>query len=158
MAALEGEERYIGGLPLKEIPSAFWTLKGIHFESSAAQNDTAHYCHISFRTADVVSIFPGEREAVSAERIGDTYILNELSIQPPRNLQRGRPSYPWDRFHLEVSAMLLQNELPAKKEAAIQHFQTWFMRELNIQPSRAAIGEKLTPYYDKFIRRSGQKT
>jgi hypothetical protein len=90
--------------------------------------------------------------------MGDTFVVNDNVRQtnPPKVL-RGRPSYPWERFHLEVSALLQRNELPAKKEAAIHYFQTWFDRELSIRPSRAAIGEKLTPYYDRFIRERGQK-
>jgi hypothetical protein len=158
IAALEAEERYIGDLPLKEIPSSFWTLKGIHFEISAAQNAKEHYCHVLFRTDDLLSVFPGERQVIPVERIGDTLVVNES--QPQKNssrVPRGRPSYPWERFHLEVSALLQRNELPTKKEAAIEHFQSWFEHELGIRPSRAAIGEKLTPYYERFLRRRGQK-
>jgi hypothetical protein len=158
IASLKAEERYVGDLPLMEIPSSFWTLKGIHFEASAAQNDKEHYCHIVVRTDDLLSVFPGEKQEIIVERIGDTLILNDSEPRKDRpGGLRGRPSYPWERFHLEVSALLQRNELPAKKEAAIQHFQSWFERELNIRPSRAAIGEKLTPYYERFLRGRGQK-
>lgn len=158
IAALEAEERYVGDLPLKEIPSSFWTLKGIHFEISAAQNAKEHYCHVLLRTDDLLSVFPGERQVIAVERIGDTLVLNESQPQKsPSKVTRGRPSYPWEQFYLEVSALLQRNELPAKKEAAIQHFQSWFERDLGIRPSRAAIGEKLTPYYERFLRGRGQK-
>jgi len=157
MKALETEGRYVGDLPLKEIPSSFWSLKGIHFESSAAENDTEHYCHIVLRTADVLALFPGERQEVIVERVGDLLLLNEQTKNRPRSL-RGRPPYPWDSFHLEIAAAIQRDELPAKKEAAIQHFQSWFERELGLRPSRAAVGEKLTPYYEKFVRRGRQKT
>jgi hypothetical protein len=43
-----------------------------------------------------------------------------------------------------------------KKEAAIEHFRSWFEREFGIKASRSVIGEKLKPYYDKFLRGSGQ--
>jgi hypothetical protein len=144
-------------LPEKEIPSAFWTLKGIDFESSAAKNESEHYCHITLRMADVLSFFSGEREeTVSVERIGNTYVL-ESAKHVAQSVNRGRPSYPWDRFHLEVTALLLRHELPKKKEAAIQYFQAWFSKVHGIQPSRAAIGEKLKPYYDSFLKDDGQK-
>jgi integrase len=158
IASLKPEGRYVGDLPLTEIPSSFWTLKGIHFDVSAAQNSREHYRHVVLRTDDLLTAFPGERRQVTVEQIGDTLILNGNAPQTnwARGV-RGRPSYPWERFHLEVSALLQRNELPAKKEAAIQHFQSWFERELDIRPSRAAIGEKLTPYYERFLRGRGQK-
>jgi hypothetical protein len=158
IASLKAEDRYVGDLPLTEIPRSFWSLKGIHFDASAAQNSAAYYCHIVLRTDDLLTVFPGEREPIGAEQIGDTIIVNEIAHSPRHTkASRGRPSYPWEQFHLEVSALLQKNELPAKKEAAILHFQTWFERELNIRPSRAAIGQKLTPYYNRFLRGRGQK-
>ena len=54
------------------------------------------------------------------EQIGDTLVVNDNARQASRpKLLRGRPSYPWERFHVEVSALVQRNELPAKKEAAI---------------------------------------
>jgi hypothetical protein len=158
MSKLNAEERSIGDLKMKEIPSAFWTLKGINFESNAAKNESEHYCHITLPTADVLSIFPGEIEkTVSVECIGDAYLLSESARSVSRTQNRGRPSFPWDRFHLQAAALLLQNDLPAKKEAAIEYFQSWFLRECGISASRAVIGGKLKPYYDLFVKRAGQK-
>jgi hypothetical protein len=129
-------------------------LKGIHFDISAAQNFNQYYCHVVLRTDELLTVFPGDGHQVAVEQVGNTFVVNEDARlrKPPRSV-RGRPSYPWESFHIEVSALLQRNELPAKKEAAIQHFQSWFERELRIRPSRAAIGEKLTPYYDRFLRR-----
>lgn len=159
LASLEAEGRYVGDLPLTEIPNSFWTLKGIHFDISAAENSSDYYCHVVLRTDHVLAVFPGEWQKVVAEQIGDTFIVRDNAGQTiPRKASRGRPSYPWDPFHLEVAALLHRNGLPSKKEAAIQHFRSWFERELSVRPSRAAIGEKLTPYYDRFVRGGGQKT
>jgi hypothetical protein len=157
LAILDANGQDIYKLPRTRIPETFWTLQGIDFEASAAWNETVHYCHISLITAEVISAFPGAREVVSVERVGDSFALMEAGKPMPSPRPRGRPSYPWDRFHLEVAIQLQRNDMPPKKEAAIQHFQTWFAKELGIRPSRAAIGEKLTPYYEKFVRRGGQK-
>jgi hypothetical protein len=46
--------------------------------------------------------------------------------------------------------------LPDKKEAAIEHFRDWFRREHGIPASRSVVGEKLKPYYDRFLK--GQKS
>jgi hypothetical protein len=107
-------------------------------------------------TISVLSAFPGDRERLSVERIGGTYVLSETAKQPPAHRRRGRPPYPWDRFHVEVAALLQRKELPVKKEAAIQYFQSWFAGELNVRPSRAVIGEKLVPYYERFIKARGR--
>lgn len=155
---LNAEAHDIFDIILSDIPPAFWSLKGIEFDASAATDGTHRYCHISCRTEDVLSLFPGERSTVTVERVGDSYVLGETSKQVTRAANRGRPPYPWEGFHLEVAASIQRNELPAKKEAAIQHFQAWFAREIGVRPSRAAIGEKLTPYYERFVRRNGQKS
>lgn len=148
-----GEESDIFEINASEIPKEFWTLQGIDFEASAARNKTAHYCHVSMRTDQLLAGFPGERQPiVGAERIGDTIVLTDGTKGRLGETRRGRPPYPWDAFHLEVTALVHSDSLPAKKEAAIQYFQSWFSKELGIRPSRAAIGEKLTPYYEKFVR------
>lgn len=59
-------------------------------------------------------------------------------------------------FHLEVTDLLMRGELPAKKESAIQHFQDWFKQVLKQHPKRTAIGDKLKPYYDRFINPDGK--
>ena len=141
-----------------DIPPSFWTLKGTNFGSSSACTSSAHYCHISCLSDDVLRAFPGGRVQIDGvERIGDTLILNEKPRLVLPAMKRGRPSYPWDAFHLEVAGLLQRNEMPVKKEAAIEHFQSWFERELGVRPSRAAVGEKLKPYFDKFIKSARQK-
>jgi hypothetical protein len=158
LAQLKEKELYIGDLDEQEIAVSFWTLREIDFESSAARNAEDHYCQISFRTEDVLSCFPGEREPVAGiERVGDSFVINDKLRKPTSVSKRGRPAYPWEPFHLEVAALIQKGELPLKKEAAIQHFQSWFESQLGVEPSRAAIGEKLKPYYDKFGNRGGQK-
>ena len=132
----------------------FWNLKGIDFDASAARNGTEYYCHVSCLTEDVISLFPPAGEEVTgAKQIGKSFVLRAET----KASLRGRPPYPWEAFHWEVTAMLLAGNLPQKKEAAIQHFQQWFQQTKGIRPSRAAIGEKLTPYYEKFVRAAGQK-
>jgi hypothetical protein len=155
---LAKEDKEIVDIEPSAIPSSFWTLKGIEFDKSSAYNDNARYCHITCPTREVLAIFPGERQTVGGvQRVGDSFVLDELAEKLPANSVRGRPSYPWDGFHIEVAAMIRDGMLPQKKEAAIHHFQEWFKQEHGIRPSRAAIGEKLKPYYEKFVRPGGQK-
>ena len=54
------------------------------FESSASGNGLNYYCHVACWTADVLSIFPCEREPVTGiERVGDSIVLNETARKPP---------------------------------------------------------------------------
>jgi hypothetical protein len=152
---LEAQEERICDLPTVAIPTKFWSLSGIDWPSNAARNQQQHYCWIRCPTADVLKAFPGEDRlpASGIERIGDNFVLNEATEVSFESLKpRGRPAFTWDPFHLEVTELLLRGDLPAKKEAAIQHFQDWFERALNQRPSRASIGQKLKLYYDRFIR------
>ncbi|WP_068029012.1 hypothetical protein [Rhodoplanes sp. Z2-YC6860] len=148
---LDRDERDFLDYPIQKIPSSFWTLTGMDFEASSASNGSKFYCHVVLKTVDVLSCFPGDRVPVAGvERVGDSYVVSEASAKLPQQNRRGRPPYAWDSFHLEVAALIEQRQLPEKKEAAIQHFQTWFKSTHGVEPSRAAIGEKLKPYYDRF--------
>jgi hypothetical protein len=141
--------------PVVEIPAAFWSLKGIDFEESSADDDYSHYYHIRCQVTEVFSVFPGDYEPVSeVGQFGPNFLIKDATAtrRIPNARQRGRPSYPWDAFHLEVATLIYKGQLPAKKEACIQYMQDWFRRTLSIGPSRAAIGEKLKPYYDRFAR------
>src|SRR5262249_26375879 len=125
---------------------------------SVANNSTHHYCHISFDTEEVLSVFPGEREeVVGVGRIGDSFVLSDRPRVSRVSAQRGRPPYPWDAFHIEVADLLRRNELPEKKESGIDNFQGCFQPKHGIRASRSVIGDKLKPYYDKFVKASGQK-
>jgi hypothetical protein len=152
---LEAKHESVLDVEATNIPSSFWTLKGIDFERSAAKSADAHYCHISILTDDMLTIFPGDREEVSGvERVGESFVSGERPDPYRPRLHRGRPPYAWDAFHLEVTDLLLRHEMPTKKEAAIEHFE----RQHGTRPSRAAVGEKLKPYFDRFIKSGRQKT
>lgn len=161
--ALEADGKGIADLETVQIPRGFWSLSGIDWSSSVARNEQRHYCWIRCRTEQVLSVFPSEdrRPVGGIEQVGSFYILEDaLAVESQRVTKaktRGRPPYPWESFHLEVADLLSRGELPAKKEAAIQHFQDWFERRIGQRPSRAVIGEKLKPYYDRFMRAADRK-
>jgi hypothetical protein len=158
LAILEAANRDFFDIPITDISPHFWTLDGIHFEASTAKDNTHHYRHISCSTQDMLSVFPGERQDVpGVQRIGDSFILSERHSADRVGIYRGRPSCPWDKFHIEVAGLLRSNGLPEKKEAAIEYLRNWFEREHGIKASRSAIGERLKPYYDRFVRTGGQK-
>jgi hypothetical protein len=157
---LQARDQCIRDLPTVEIPSHFWSLSGIDWLSNAARNHHEHYCWIRCLTEEVLKTFPGEGRVLASgvEGIGANFVFDEASEKPLLSMRlRGRPAFHWDAFHLEVADFVKRGELPAKKEAAIQHFQDWFERTLNQRPSRSSIGEKLKPYYDRFMKSADRK-
>jgi hypothetical protein len=148
---LEQEDREIFDIEPSAIPSTFWSLKGIDFEKSAARSVGGHYCHITCLASEMLKVLPCERQPVEGVyRVGDSFVLDDRIEKPRANSLRGRPPYPWAEFHAEVALMIRDKTLPKKKEAAILHFQQWFLQRYGLEPSRAAVGEKLKPYYEKF--------
>ena len=155
MGILKAQDQRLWDLPTVEIPSHFWSLSGIDWSSNAALNLHEHYCWIRCQTDAVLKTFPWEnREPVAGmERVGENFILVTLPRSHRQSGRlRGRPSFPWDAFHLEVTDLLLRGAMPAKKEFAIQHFQDWFEKALRVRPGRTSIGKRLKPYYDRFVK------
>ena len=154
-AILEERGERIYDLPVVAIPTRFWSLRGIDWELNAARSGHEHYCWIRLKTDDMLKTFPLQESvpAFGLQRIGTNFILNEAAKDLAELARpRGRPAFPWEAFHVEVADLLLRGELPDKKEFAIQLLQDWFAKNLNQRPSWAAIGAKLKPYYDRFIK------
>jgi hypothetical protein len=148
----------LSDLPTVAIPREFWSLKGIDWTSNCARGGQEHYCWIRCRMDEVLSVFPAKSHSVvsGVERIGENFVLSEAPYKAGARA-RGRPSYPWEAFDLEVTDLLLRGDLPEKKEAGIQHLQDWFEKTHNLQVSRTAIGQRLKPYYDRFIKSADRK-
>jgi hypothetical protein len=168
--ALAKEGRDLADARDVEIPREFWSLRKIFWEKSAARNEDQHYCQIYCQTEDVLSVFPLESliqgvQVSGLERFGSLFVLNDpaLAITRPTTLRSrkggtGRPAkYSWDVFHLEVASIVEQHKLPEKKEAAIEHFRKWFFDCFGKSPSRTMIGDRLTPYYQRFVKNAGRK-
>lgn len=89
----------------------------------------------------------------TVRKLCDAYILESRDAgDVTREPRRGRPSLPWDLFHVEVAARAKDGTLPEKKEAAISEFTDWFRDRHGVAVSRSSVGQKLTPYYHKFFR------
>jgi hypothetical protein len=157
---LSTEDFDIYDSPVVEIPAAFWSLKGIDFEESGAENDYSRYCHVRCQSTEVFSVFPGDYEPVlEVGQLGANFHINPApATRRIENISgRGRPPYPWDAFHLEIADLIHKGQLPEKKEACIQHLRDWSLRTLGLNVSRAAVGQKLTPYYARFVRTPDRK-
>jgi hypothetical protein len=131
-----------------------WTMSRIDWENCILYCNEHAYCWVSFNVDDLLSTYgpPENLPASEVIKVGDLYVLNPADdIETASQTRRGRPALPWDQFHLEVAALVAAKALPDKKEAAIRHFEEWFVRHLGVQVGRSSIGTRLSPYYDRFV-------
>jgi len=100
-----------------------------------------------------IHLAPGTPQQESETRESEEKCADYLLEQMRKQRQAGRPqAYAWAAFHVEVADLIRRNELPVKKEAAIEQILTWFKTTQNQNPSRSAVSEKLTPYYERFFK------
>jgi hypothetical protein len=147
--------------PIVQLPPEIWRAREIDWENSAIEANSSVFHRVHFSTEAMIAAYPIPSSTAIGKvvPVGDLYVLDapdhaELTI-PSR---RGRPPLPWDRFHLEVAALVKADALPRKKEAAIHQFVEWFRNELGISVSRSAIGQKLAPYYDRFVHSKSENS
>jgi hypothetical protein len=157
----------LSDLPAVEIPREFWSQHQIFWELSAARNGGDHYCHIYCKSQDVMSVFPIRSlragSEICVERFGSYLVLQDADATvrgrtKPRSRSGRPPEYRWDEFHAEVASLIKRDALPEKKEAAIDLLRHWYVSRGQKPPGRTMIGEKLTVYYERFMRRAGRKT
>ncbi len=136
------------------IPADLWATSKIDWQNSVILGNDTLFCWVHFTTDDMLAAYaiPSDPSIGKLIRLSDLYVsVTSEEAEPNAYVRRGRPSLPWDRFHLEVAVLVRAGSLPKKKEAAIQHFQEWFRTELGISVGRSSIGQKLTPYYHRFL-------
>ena len=147
--------------PIVQIPPEIWLASEIDWENSAIVANSSVFHRVHFSTEVMIAAYPIPSSTAIGNVIpvGDLYVLDALDhaelTMPSR---RGRPPLPWDRFHLEVAALVKADALPRKKEAAIHQFAEWFQNELGISVGRSSIGEKLAPYYDRFVHSKSENS
>ena len=141
--------------PMQLIPNDEWIASKIDWKNSILFSGEYAYCWINFDVDSVLSAHPmPEKPPIGTVTPAGDLLHPQIGRwrRTKFSTRRGRPSLPWDQFHLEVAALAISNALPQKKEAAIQHFESWFKEKLGLQVGRSSISQKLTPYYDRFVR------
>jgi hypothetical protein len=138
------------------IPHDFWTMPGIDWFSNAVTGHGNCYCDVSMPVEVLMRLFPADRTPVDgAEFVGELLVVKEPAdgTRPPPRRTLGRPPvFAWEAFHVEVADLIKSGRLPQKKEAAIQQMVSWFeSTQGGKRPSRSAVSEKLTPYYQRFF-------
>jgi hypothetical protein len=143
-STLEAMAKQIVGSDNDEIPKKFWSQHEIAWELSAARSGLAYYFEIHCNTDDVLKTF-AHKDIISGVPVGvkrfgsifvpdDSIAAGHVAQEP---IWSGRPKkYLWDDFHLQLADLVRRNEMPDKKEAAIQYFRDWFIQRSGVSPSR----------------------
>lgn len=154
---LDKLEKRLPDLPVVDIEPGNWISKTIDWEASSIYGRKESFVWIHFNTDEMLKSFPPtvllkKEQLVS---FGESFALASSAMTGIKKAtsNRGRPSLPWTEFHVEIARMFRDNLMPKKKEAAIAELQGWFMKVENRSVSRAAIGERLKPYFDTLIKK-----
>jgi hypothetical protein len=139
-------------IPWEEIPSTFWSSCEIDWEKNRAKGGTAAYDSIIVETEDLFREFPFPRpeETGVVGRIGDCFILTDEIAAPTRNL--GRPPFAWDELHLELARRVVKGMLRDKQDAFEEDMKNWCESRWGRTPGTSTLRQKISPYYDEFVR------
>lgn len=154
---LEESGQSLADLDVREIQKEQWYSKAINWEESAIYGNSESAIWIHLKTEDILKVFP-PLDLLKPEFIlpvGQSFALSSSVSRRDQYEQniRGRPPLPWQDFHIEVARMFRDGQMPEKKEAAIAHIQSWFLLKIGKTVSRAAIGERLKPYFDQLVKK-----
>ena len=144
-----------GDIEPTPIPQALWVSNHVDWEECSLTSKSEAYVWVHVLVEDMIKLFPPQSMFPTEKLLplGDCYAVADSLMSPlPKGHSgtRGRPSLPWEGFYVEVARLYRDGQMPQKKEAAIQHFQTWFEKELGIEASRSAVGQKLKPFFDRL--------
>jgi len=140
----------------EEIPSNFWRLSDISWSGSSSFSNGGHYIHIYVMTDNLLSLFPpiDKQIAFDVSIVGAQYVVYPSSEHQNTVVgQRGRPEFDWKSFHVEIARRVKEGELPEKQEACIADMQVWCSQNWGKTPGRSTLLQKITPYYDIFVRK-----
>jgi hypothetical protein len=155
---IEKNDLRLHQLEFLTIDQKHWLYSKIDWERNILYGADSSFCWVRFEVQALLSIYPlpALPAAGTVMKLCDAYILDSQVDKVPRETRRGRPSLPWDLFHLEVAVRAKEQRLPNKKEAAISEFADWFRDKHGIAVGRSSIGQKLTPYYRRIFRSDGE--
>ena len=146
---------YTEDIPPEKVPKDLWVSNYVNWRECSISSPDTSFVWIAVEVDDLINLFPPTKLIAHKKLVpvGDCFAMAENAIAAKSMLTtkaRGRPALPWEDFYIEVARLYRDRQMPAKKEAAIQHFQTWFEKSLGLKASRSAIGQKLKPFFDRL--------
>ena len=134
-----------------QIPENFWSSERINWEECRAEGKGGAFALILVDCKDLFRCFPipDGKPIIGVYEIGDALVLGgEKQGRVSSQSRRGRPSFNWDEFHVEVAKRIRDTGLPAKREAFIAEMQEWCKGKWSREVGRSTILQKLKLYYD----------
>ena len=154
---LEEREIWLDGLEVVQVLADQWISTDINWTDSTLFGREKSFIWIHVNVEEMIERYPPENliENDSLRHVGGSFALasSVISQTLASTKRRGRPSYPWEKFQVQVAKIYRDGEMPEKKEAAIAMLQDWFEKSEGKSVSRSAIGQKLKPYFDELKRK-----
>lgn len=148
---LAENDQWLDDIEPSEIPAKQWNMGSIDWDESTMFGRERSYIWIHISIEGLLDRYPPGLLIKSGDvfPIGTSFAVVSTAVSSTSKDKRrtGRPSYPWDKFHVEIARMYRDGEMPEKKEAAIATLQQWFLQQTGNSVSRTALGDKLTPYF-----------
>ena len=138
------------------IPFNSWISTGINWEDCRAESTEGCYVLILIDTATLLDVFPHAGvELNGVMKVGDSLVINsDESTSATPKLKRGRKPYPWEELYVEITRRIQDGKLPEKQESFISEMEQWCSSKWGKKIGRSTLLEKVSPYYDAFVRSS----
>lgn len=159
---IEGAFRYLescswpdwGKSEWEPIAANFWISTNIDWDDSYSEGRPHAYCLIQIPVKELLEAFPppGGQAAEGVVVINEEYVLTRDAPVPQFTGKRGRPSYKWEDFHVEIARRAASSSIPPKQEAFILEMQTWCKKQWGKEVGRSTLLQKIKPYYDGLLR------
>lgn len=138
--------------PHTPIPSECFRVDGIDWDENMLKSAQGLFVHVLVPTKQLFSLYPEpEMQPVTVLKFDNRYFLDtQQNADELPQISKGRPSYPWEEFHVEIARRVAANNIPDKLEAWVAEMQEWCQKRWNKRVSRSIMHPKLSSYHRAF--------
>lgn len=155
---LRKRDLWFDSLEVEPVPADAWVSKHVNWDESWIEGGRHPFLWVHLNVSEMLDIYPPTQIAKENRFVplgGSIAIVGSGSSSIAHSgSKRGRPTLPWDEFHVEVARLYAAGELPEKQEAAYILLQNWFRTRMFVSAGRSAIQKRLKPYYERLMKES----
>ena len=132
----------------ESVPRAAWISENVDWTRSDLDGRKKRYRFVVVGVEDLLKNFPSVDD-VGAKSVlmGTTLVMTENSAR--EQVLRGRKSYPWDEFWIEVAFRASRGKLPQKLEAGVEDLRQWWFEKWGKRVGRSTVLQRLSRYYKR---------